>query len=114
MKCVRCTKAIVFDERIGGCRHEDDRVDWDHKATLGNVPTFEGDPRMLTADGVKITDGGRLWNYYDCKWVTVEFGDSMSLSPTGEYWDGWFTVVDEDGNRSTLNGERMASKPRKR
>ncbi len=74
-------------------------------------PAVENDPRMKTADGVAITDGARLWNYYDCEWVTVEFGDSMSSSPTGQYWDGWFTVhgTTKRKGRYTLNGERMSS-----
>lgn len=80
-------------------------------------PATDGDPRMRTEDGVAIVDGGRYWNYYDLEWVTVEFGDSMSLSPTGEYWDGWFTVASEGGgpgdrgkgHRYALNGARMAS-----
>jgi hypothetical protein len=63
---------------------------------------------MKTADGVDIIDGGVYYNYYDCEWITVEFGDSMSLSPTGEYWDGWFTVKGST-KQYTLNGERMSS-----
>lgn len=75
-------------------------------------PATENDPRMRTADGVEIKDGERYWNYYDLEWVTVEFGDSMSLSPSGEYWDGWFTVRSVDGDRGqySLNGERMSSR----
>lgn len=72
-------------------------------------PATSNDPRMLTNDGVNIVDGGYYYNYYDGEWVTVEFGDSMSLSPTGKYWDGWFTVRNQDERTYTLNGERMAS-----
>lgn len=72
-------------------------------------PATDNDPRMRTADGAEISDGGRYWNYYDCEWITVEFGDSMSLSPTGKYWDGWFTVRNDKGTYS-LNGERMSSR----
>ena len=78
-------------------------------------PATENDPRMLTADGQPIEDGKKYWNYYDLEWVKVEFGDSMTLSPTGKYWDGWFNVhtvnADETlGSRYTLNGERMAAR----
>lgn len=78
----------------------------------GHGPATENDPRMRTADGAAIVDGGRYYNYYDMEWVVVEFGDSMSFSPSSEYWDGWFTVYGADGkgHRYTLNGERMAGK----
>lgn len=73
-------------------------------------PAVAGDPRLRTEDGVEIVDGGRYWNYYDLHWVTVRFGDSMSLSPTGRYWDGWFQTELEDGTRGpTLDGSRMCS-----
>lgn len=72
-------------------------------------PATENDPRMKTADGVKITEGGRYFNYYDMYWVTVQF-DSGTGGPNGEYWDGWFrTTMDDGGNGPLLNGERMSS-----
>lgn len=73
---------------------------------------------MKTADGGEITDGVRLFNYYDCFWVEVHFAD-MDSEFTGigaKHWDGWFDTrrVNDDGTvggpRSgpMLNGERMA------
>lgn len=73
-------------------------------------PATDNDSRMLTADGVKIIEGGRYFDYYDMCWVTIVFGDSMSLSPNGKYWDGWFETRRENGSRGpTLNGERLSS-----
>jgi len=81
-------------------------------------PTFENDPRMLTADTKLIEDGGKYWNYYDMEWVTVDFETSKpgettkhSRGPDGDYWDGWFTVhgTTKRNGRYSLNGERMSS-----
>lgn len=79
---------------------------------FGPVKKRQTDPRMFTTDGKEITDGGRYYNYYDCEWVTVEFGDSKYSTGVGnEYWDGWFTVRSDSGGRGryTLNGERMSA-----
>ncbi|HEX5522799.1 MAG TPA: hypothetical protein VFX53_05095 [Pedococcus sp.] len=84
-------------------------------------PAVENDPRMKTADGAIITDGGTYWNYYDCEWIEVDFESSKpgepsqhSRGPDGDYWDGWFTVHSVEGGRGryTLNGERMSRAPR--
>lgn len=77
---------------------------------------------MRTADGVTITDGARLFNYYDCYWVEVHFEDTASefTGIGAPHWDGWFRTrrVNDDGTVGNaasgplLNGERMSgSKP---
>jgi hypothetical protein len=84
----------------------------------GFGPTYDGDPRMRTADGFAITNGIKLYNYYDCEWVIVQFDDYpiSHNNPSHEYWDGWFRVVScdppEKGGRGrySLNGERMCTK----
>lgn len=55
-------------------------------------------------DRAPITEGCRLYNYYDCKWGTV--GRISS--------DGWFDFVHDDGTRTTLNGVRVSSKEPRR
>lgn len=67
------------------------------------------DTRYVTADGKAIVDGGRYYNYYDCEWVTVSFGNGGLCDPGGEYWDGWFLTRGDDGSRRILNGERMST-----
>lgn len=68
-----------------------------------------------TADGVEVTDGARLFNYYDCFWVEVHFGDTPGIERPS--WDGWFETrrVLKDGTVSPrgpmLNGERMSARP---
>lgn len=74
---------------------------------------------FVTADGGQITDGARLYNYYDGYWVEVHFADTERVSPDSEfanYWDGWFYTrrVFDDGtvggpnSGAVLNGERLA------
>jgi len=50
-----------------------------------------------------ITEGMRLFNYYDGKWGTVEHIE------TGPYADGWFDFRHDDGTRTTLNGVRVST-----
>lgn len=47
-----------------------------------------------------ITEGQRLFNYYDQKWGTVGRIDS----------DGWFDFHHEDGTKALLNGARVSTK----
>lgn len=54
---------------------------------------------VWTADGRKVTEGARVFNYYDGKWGTITELDDQ----------GWFFHVPEDGSRGAcLNGERVA------
>lgn len=66
---------------------------------------MDRDKRFLTADGFPIVDGETLWNYYDLVRVTPDFDRSRVES---EYWDGWFTCLDETGGKYLVNGERLS------
>lgn len=61
------------------------------------------DPRFRTADQALIVDGLRVWDY---DWLpgTVCFSASRIDST---YWDGWFTVLRDDGTTKIMNGERL-------
>lgn len=48
-----------------------------------------------------ITEGMRLFNYYDCKWGTVGRVDPRD--------NGWFEFHHEDGTSTTLNGVRVST-----
>lgn len=70
------------------------------------------DARYRAADGAAITDGARLFNYYDCEWVTVRIAGTWA-DPTSEFhqhWDGWFDTRSESGRAVPLNGERLAGR----
>jgi hypothetical protein len=55
-------------------------------------------PVVKTADGRLVTEGDRVFNYYDGEWGTVGRVGS----------DGWFDHIREDGTRGALlNGERV-------
>lgn len=66
----------------------------------------------VTADGVAITPGLRVFNYYDRQWGTVcrhQFMRTAPLAPGGRFFEGWYDVAREgDGSVSMLNGERLA------
>ncbi len=59
---------------------------------------------ILTADGVEVGDGDRVFNYYDGAWGTI-----TNIDPPNSYTNGdpWFTLKQDDGSRATLNGERV-------
>lgn len=64
-------------------------------------PAIENDPRLVTADGVKIIEGLRVWDHDLNKGVIdLEGIDSR-------YWDGWFHVKTDDGERPLVNSERV-------
>jgi hypothetical protein len=54
----------------------------------------------LTADGVKIEKGSRVFNYYDCKWGVVTELNTH---------DEWFELQHDDGTTALLNGQRVSS-----
>lgn len=64
------------------------------------------DPRFLTADAVRVTEGLRVWDN-DLKpgTVWVEGGDTDL-----DRWDGWFRVLCDDGETALVNGERMTTR----
>lgn len=52
---------------------------------------------IVTADGTEVTEGARVFDFYDGHWGTVGTIDS----------EGWFDHYREDGGRGYLNGERV-------
>lgn len=69
-----------------------------------SIPRLEnGDPNPewnITEDGVEFHKGDKVFDYYDCRWVTVK------EEPSDTY-DGWFDV--EEGG--SLNSCRVSNKP---
>ena len=55
--------------------------------------------KITTEDGKEVGEGDRVFNYYDMKWGTI--------SNIGE--DLWFTLLHDDGTRSSLDGSRVAT-----
>jgi len=53
-----------------------------------------------TEDHKILRSGDRAFNYYDHKAgvIGVDIDD-----------DGWFTFIEDDGHKTTLNGERICS-----
>lgn len=68
------------------------------------APRDSGCEDLTTEDNrTPITLGMRLFNYYDCEWVTVtEMPD--------EYSRGWFEVTNDNGKRYSLNGVRVSTR----
>lgn len=69
----------------------------------------------FTADGVAITPGLAVFNFYDRDWGVIEADQFLreDLSgPGGQYFDGWydFRRDGEDRSYKKLNGERLATK----
>jgi hypothetical protein len=70
---------------------------------------------MFTADGVKIVEGLKVWDY-DLRWGEISLEDSRYKKEMGFYWDGWFDVyhLDENGNRtgtkSLMNSVRVSTR----
>ncbi|MFE4335379.1 hypothetical protein ACFRQM_40040 [Streptomyces sp. NPDC056831] len=68
--------------------------------------------RTHTFDGIEITSGLRVFNYYDRKWGVVapaQFERTGDLSPGGELFDGWYDVRHDDGSTALLNGHRIST-----
>ncbi len=60
-----------------------------------------------TEDHALVYEGDRVFDYYGMKWGTIRVGSIDS--------SGWFYVDHEDGTKSLLNGERIATyDPRER
>lgn len=54
---------------------------------------------ITTEDGKIVREGDRVFNYYDGWWGTLGPIDS----------EGWADVTRDDGKRSYLNGQRIAT-----
>lgn len=66
---------------------------------MGDAIDRQDDNKVQTADGHYVTEGDRVWNYYDGWWGTVGKIDG----------DGWFNCAEIDGPHSALlNGERIS------
>lgn len=70
-----------------------------------------------TFDGVVITPGMRVYNYYDCEWGTIDArqfadgaGNPHPTGPGGQYFNGWYDFVSEAGIARRLDGSRMATR----
>lgn len=83
------------------------------------------DIRITTEDGKEVGLGDRVFNYYDGKWGTIERIDlypqpntkkGQNSSTPIEDWDNfWFTLLQDDGTRCSLDGSRIATyNPRER
>lgn len=68
-----------------------------------------------TSDGVEIIPNLRVFGY-DMKWGNVEPSQFRKLGNEDRYgvngcdFDGWYTVIWDDGSRNIANGTRMAHK----
>lgn len=68
-------------------------------------PTFDKD-KLFTFDGVKITEGLRVWDHnLDSGAVTF-----AGVRTDSGYWDGWFHVALDKGGRSYMNAERVRTR----
>ena len=66
-------------------------------------------PEYRTSNGVAIRAGLRVLDY-DRKEGSVghaQFTRGGSCDPGGEYFNGWFEVVRDDGSTRLFNGERL-------
>jgi len=66
-------------------------------------------PEYRTSNGVAIRAGLRVLDY-DRKTGSVghaQFTRGGSCDPGGEYFNGWFEVVRDDGSTALFNGERL-------
>ncbi|MFV0135553.1 hypothetical protein ACLGIH_20415 [Streptomyces sp. HMX87] len=65
-----------------------------------------------TYDGVEITAGLKVFNYYDQKWGVVtqeQFERNGDIDPGGKHFNGWYDVQHDDGSTVLLNGHRMST-----
>lgn len=79
------------------------------------------DKRIITtADGKKVTEGDRVYNYYDGEWGVIgkinnhPQPDTMkgqtSATPIEEWSNYWFQFIADDGSSCSLDGSRISSK----
>ena len=71
---------------------------------------------ITTADGAEVTEGDRVYNYYDGKWGVIGRIDDRaqpgegqnSDTPYAEWSNHWFDFTADDGRKSTLDGSRIS------
>ena len=73
---------------------------------------------ITTADGVEVTEGDRVYNYYDGEWGVIGRIDDRaqpdtmagqdSDTPYVEWSNHWFDFTADDGRRTTLDGSRIS------
>lgn len=66
-----------------------------------------------TSDGVEITPGLKVMTN-EAKWGVIDpeqFGTGRSTKVGGEFFDGWFDVLYENGDKVPMNGERLRTTP---
>lgn len=63
----------------------------------------------FTSDRVEITPGLKVMTN-EAKWGVIDpaqFIRGCNTDPGGQYFDGWFIVLYENGDRALMNGERL-------
>lgn len=71
-------------------------------------PTENTHPQYFTTiDGYVVHDGMYVWDY-DLNVSRVSFERTFASEIMNEYWDGWFDMVSQDGERMpSMNASRM-------
>lgn len=74
---------------------------------------------IITEDGKEVGLGDRVFNYYDGKWGTITEidkypqpnlrKDQNSSTPIEDWDDYWFTHTDDEGIKTSLNGQRIST-----
>jgi hypothetical protein len=74
---------------------------------------------IITEDGKEVGLGDRVFNYYDGVWGTITKIDELpqpnlrkdqnSGTPIEDWDDYWFTHTDDEGRRTSLNGQRIST-----
>jgi len=69
-------------------------------------------PLIVTADGVEVHEGDRVFSHYTCTWGVIQNAKGWATpdTPLRPNEDIWFDFVQDDGKVDLLNGERIASK----
>ena len=75
--------------------------------TLDNLRERRFDGTLTNDNGIDVVNGMRVWDY-DLEPGTVVIDERAR--PDHEhhkFWDGWFHVLTDTGNRKLMNGPRM-------
>lgn len=70
----------------------------------------DGDPLWVEHPAMRRTwkVGERGFSHYTDKWgVVTKTEGTTDEAPPVEGWDGWFTVVHDDGSSNLLNAQRF-------
>lgn len=74
---------------------------------MSHVAEFNG-KLLRTVDGVPITEGLAVWtNDLTTGRITLRDRAGKPFVDSA-YWDGWFDVIDSNGDRNMANAERVA------